>query len=193
MNEKKNFRIINEKEKKIIFTSLKNLSPNLLPILKKIEENLFLSLINIASKERVLKIFLIFNDLKKILTKVNSFTIPCSAGIYFGFIKKGKFLISLEGAEYLYKQDNSIEFHQLILNQAGEKSILYGNHILKNMILPIISQFNVNDILLLFNSNKEFIAIAQARVNSEAIQNLPPKEIIALNIIDKGYYLRKEQ
>ena len=193
MDEKKNFRKINEKEKKIIFASLKYLSPNPSPILKKIEENLFIALRKITSKERVLKMFLIFDDLKKILTNVNSITNPCSAGIYFGFIKKGRFLISLEGAEYLYKHEKSIEFHQLKLNQAGEKSILYGNHISKNMILQIISQFNVNDLLLLFNSNKEFIAIAQARVDSESIQNLRPKEIIALNIIDKGYYLRKEQ
>ena len=49
-------------------------------------------------------------------------------GVYFGFIKKNQFLLSLEGAEFLNKLNM---FQYLFVNDDGEKSVLYGNHIMK--------------------------------------------------------------
>jgi len=46
---------------------------------------------------------------------------------------------------------------------------------------------------LIFNRNDEIIALAQSKYNYQNIQKLKPKEIIAINLNDKGYYLRRNQ
>ena len=116
-----------------------------------------------------------------------------SAGIYFGFIKKNKFRLSLEGAEFLLNLHFFSERHLATVNNDGEKAILYGNQILRKMIVKISNKVKKNDFILVFNQSNELICIARSQVNFEDIRNLKNNDIIAFNLIDKGYYLRKKQ
>ncbi|MFX1277737.1 MAG: PUA domain-containing protein [Promethearchaeota archaeon] len=81
----------------------------------------------------------------------------------------------------------------MYVNDKGEKAILYGNIILKKMITNIHVNLKKKDFLLVFNQLNELIAIAQSQVDFEDIQNLEPNKSIAINLVDKGYYLRKKQ
>ncbi|MFW9823606.1 MAG: hypothetical protein ACFFE4_11755, partial [Candidatus Thorarchaeota archaeon] len=130
MNNSLNFRIINSYEKDIIENSLSTISSKILQNLEGSQYFLFISFQQKDLKSNFPEIFLITNDQKNILYSINTKDDVFSIGLYFGFIKKKKFYLSLEGAEFLSKKSKTSDFKELILNEKGEKSILYGNDIL---------------------------------------------------------------
>jgi ribosome biogenesis protein Nip4 len=193
MTKSSKFRLINQVEKEIIFKSLADLSPRILQYLIKTKEKLCISL-NESKSEIVFPIiYLIPNQIQKILENFDLKDEIISAGLNLGFIKKGNFYLSLEGAEFLYKQGILSDVRRLFVNKKGEKSILYGNNILKNMVDKTLSNIQNDDFLLIFNQLNEILAIAQSKIDRKNLQYLGAKDIIALNLNDKGYYLRKKQ
>ncbi len=193
MIESTNFRQINEIEKEIISKSLSKISPKIMQILIRSKKKLYISLIESNLKTNYPTIYLISNESLNRLDLIEFKTKIYSAGLYFGFIKKGDFYFSLEGAEFLYKQGIFSEFKRLHLNIKGEKSVLYGNNILKNMVIKTPSNLQKGDFLLIFNNMNEILAIAQSKVDSIVIQHLKPNDIIAFTLNDKGIYLREKQ
>ncbi len=193
MMESSNFRQINQIEKEIISKSLSKISPNILQILISSKNKLYISLIESNLKINYPTIYLISNESLKRLDSIELKIKIYSAGLYFGFIKKGDFYVSLEGAEFLYKQGILSEAKRVHLNNKGEKSVLYGNNILKNMVIKIPSNLEKGDLLLIFNKLNEIIAIAQSKFNSKVLEDLKPKDIMAITLSDKGIYLRENQ
>jgi len=116
-----------------------------------------------------------------------------TAGIYFGFIKKGIFHLSLEGTDFLRSQQILPNSNKITINEEGEKSILYGNDILKSVITMIPPDLKKNNLLAVFNQENEIIAIARATIDYSSFQNLNLNQKVAQNLVDKGYYLRKRQ
>lgn len=186
------FRKINEIEKQIIFTSLSNISTELSQMMENLRHFLYISLESSISKNKFPNVFMISKDQYKILRSLNKDKIT-SAGLYFGFIKKGDFYLSLEGTEFLYKNNIFSDLKRLHVTDKGEKSILYGNNILKNMIPIITSSLKQNDLLMIFNRNDEIIALAQSKFNYLDTKGAKLNDIIAINLTDKGYYLRVSQ
>ncbi len=192
MRDLKTFRLVNKIETTMIYNSLIKISPNILSFFEKTDYRLSISLNELEAKSKFPLIFLISEDQLKLLRTLKNDKIN-SAGLYFGFIKKGNFYISLEGAEFLYNNHLFSDLKRIHLNDKGEKSILYGNNISKDMIHAIPSSLKQNEILLIFNKNDKVIALAQSKYNYQIIQKLKPKELIAINLNDKGYYLRRNQ
>ena len=192
MSDIVSFRQINEIEKEIIITSLSNISSEFSRIIENFKSFLYISITRAISKNKFPNIFLISKDQDKLLHSLNNNKI-ISAGLYLGFIKKGNFYLSLEGAEFLYKQGIFSNFKRLYINEKGEKSILYGNNILKNMVIKTPSNLQIQDYLLVFNELDEIIAIAQSKVENVNLQQLKSNDVVAINLSDKGLYLRKKQ
>jgi ribosome biogenesis protein Nip4 len=190
MNDVKSFRRTNEIEQEIIRSSLGKISKVALSALAKSNHELYIA--ERSSRERYFypKIFLIPNNLSELVSRSKS--IVYSAGLYFGFIKKGEFLISLEGTFFLHERGCFSKEQHIHVNEKGEKSILYGNKVLKSMISSVPPNLKKNTFILVFNGQNEFIAIGQTQVDGETIQSLDNGDIIALNLVDKGYYLRKQ-
>lgn len=193
MKDLKRFRIINEIENKIIIDSISEISPKISSILSEIDYKLFISFKKLPSEDKFPSIYLIPNDLAKTLNRYKLENNINSAGLYFGFIKRNKFLLGLEGSEFLYKLNLFSEKYKVSLNIDGEKSVLYGNNITKKMILNISHDLKKNNLVLVFNQVNELISIANIKADYSTIQNFKPTEVIALNLVDKGYYLRKKQ
>lgn len=193
MVDPQNFRKINNIEKSIIFSSISDISSKLLPIIENLEKSLYISLEKLAEKNDYPKIYLISNDLFKVIERVNERYNIISGGLCFGFIKKGQFYLSMEGAEYFHKKNIFSDFKKLYVNENGEKSILYGNNVLKNMIIQIPLNLKKDDFLVIFNEVNEITALGRSLINKENIQILKPKDIVAINLTDKGLYLRKKQ
>ncbi|MHA2037781.1 MAG: hypothetical protein ACW98X_15205 [Promethearchaeota archaeon] len=154
---------------------------------------LYISFIEKKVKNNYPAIFLITNEQKKYLNFINSKNIIHSVGLYFGFIKKSTFFLSLEGAEFLYENKFFSESHHLILNKNGEKSFLYGNNISKKMVENVSKTLKHMDFLLVLNNRNEIIGISQSKYDHQIIPSLNPNDIIAINLSDKGNYLRKNQ
>lgn len=193
MIDTKKFRKANKKENAIIINSVLKISSKILSKLKKIDYNFYIGLNNKTSKNKFPSIFLIRNNLNKELVKFQKEVRVNSAGLYFGFIKRGECYLSLEGAEFLLNLSCFSKNQKLFVNKNGEKSILYGNRITKSMITKIPVELKRNSFLLVFNLDNELIALAKSQVDYLTYQNSNHNDIVALNLVDKGYYLRKKQ
>ena len=192
-NNIRKFRIINKTEKNLIFSSLSKVLPQIHSVLDETNSELLISFNILNGKDKFPKIYFAPKSLTKLIDNFQSGITISSVGVYFGFIKKNRFFLSLEGTEFLYKLKVFDKKKQLIVNDDGEKSILYGNHIIKRFLRKIPKDLKKNNFLLVFNNSNELISIAFSQVNFESISNLKPNDIIAKNLLDKGYYLRKEQ
>ncbi|GAG57175.1 unnamed protein product [marine sediment metagenome] len=193
MNETRIFRRINTIETKFIINSIKTISTELLPIFDSLKELLYILINKSTTKNDYPSIYLITDKLQKILNNINFLNRIYDAGLYFGFIKRGEFYFSIEGVEYLYKNGIFTNFKLLHLNGNGEKSFLYGNNILKKMVRKSPNNLKKEDFLLILNNFDEIIGLGISRVNNEILSNLKPSDVFAINIKDKGQYLRRRQ
>ncbi|MFX0034213.1 MAG: hypothetical protein ACFE9I_01070 [Candidatus Hermodarchaeota archaeon] len=193
MIESSNFREINEIEKEIIFQTLSTISPNFSQFMIRSKNILYISFKELNSKTNYPNTFLVSNLFQENLGLIKLNSKIHSLGLYFGFFKRRRFYLSLEGAEFLYKKGMLSAIKFLYVNKKGEKSILYGNNILKNMILKIPSNIQKEDYLLIFNEIDEILALAQSKVESKNIKQLNPEDLVAFNLSDKGIYLREKQ
>jgi len=193
MNDLENFRQINSFEKKIILRSLSTDSSKILQTLDDLHYFLYISFQQKETKNNYPVVFLITMDQKKYLDLINVKNLVYSVGLYFGFIKRSVFFLSLEGSEFLYENEILSESHHLSLNKKGEKSILYGNDILKENVIIFSPNLRKDDFLVIKNTQNEIIAIAKSLINKQDLKILNPRDKIALNLVDKGYYLRKSQ
>ncbi|MFX1524106.1 MAG: hypothetical protein ACFFCC_11415, partial [Promethearchaeota archaeon] len=161
MNNSLNFRIVNSFESEIIRSSISTISSNLWQDLKEFRYFLFISFQQKNLKNKFPEIFLLTNDQKDILHSINPQDDVFSMGLYFGFIKNKNFYLSLEGAEFLSKIDRTSYFEELILNEKGEKSIIYGNDILLENVVKFSRDPKKDDFLLVKNNHDEIIACAK--------------------------------
>ena len=102
-------------------------------------------------------------------------------------------MISLEAIDFLNIQGCFTQAQGLYVTEKGEKSVLYGNQILKKMIFKIPKGMNRNDLILIFNQENELISIAKSNVSHSSYQSLKANDIVASNLVDKGIYLRTKQ
>jgi len=187
------FRLINKIEKSIINDSLLKISSETISFFKKNDYKFYISISDEQAKSRFPLIYLVSYDKSKILEERLKRGRIHSAGIYFGFIKKGILHISLEGVEFMRNHQVFPASNKITISEKGEKAILYGNDILKSVIANIPSNLKKNSLLAVINQNNEIIAIARAEIDYSSFNNLKLNQKIARNLVDRGYYLRKKQ
>ena len=187
------FRLINKIEKSIINDSFLKISVGTVSFFKKNDYKFYVSISDEQAENKFPLIYLVSYDKSKILEERLKFENIHSAGIYFGFIKKGVLHISLEGAEFMRNHQILPDSNKITINEKGEKSILYGNDILKSAITNIPSNLKKNSLLAVINQNNEIIAIARAEIDYSSFHDLKLNQKIARNLVDRGYYLRKKQ
>jgi ribosome biogenesis protein Nip4 len=192
MKNSNKIRPINLTEKEIIQNSLNKLDPNLFNILTD-EYLIYINFNPIWKSKEFPSIFLISQQQHTFMKDFETQDDIFSVGLYMGFIKRGVFLVSLELVEFVWKKGVLSNKKCIHLNSKGEKSILYGNNILKRMISKTSNNFQAGEVLLIFNELNEILAIAFSKVDSISLENCSNKDIIAINLSDKGYYLRAKQ
>lgn len=193
MKDFEKIRSINQIETEIIKESFSTLSSNFVFLLEDLRNKLYVIFKGKKEYDNFPKIYLFSVELQEFLNNPKLKDSISSGGLYFGFIKKGKFYFSIEGAEFLFKNNLIATDLLLNVNPDGEKSILYGNNVSKNMLQKESHNFKVEDILIILNEEQEIIAISKAVVEGNQVQNLEPEELIAINLSDKGIYLREKQ
>ena len=122
------FRKINTIETNMITKSLDSISAKISSELDRLKMVLYISVERSTTKKDFPKIYLINNEQVKLIRKIDVKNKIHAAGLYFGFIKKGTFYLSLEGAEYLYRQELLPGIQRLQVNELGEKfSVIHGD------------------------------------------------------------------
>ena len=189
MNASNDWRPINSKERSIIINSLLKIDPNIKSIFEKNEDKFYL-LHDVKKKN--FRVYVISSNQYKFKLSKELHPKIQEVGLYFGYINKDFFYVSIEGAEFLYNHD-FIKDKYIRVNKKGEKSVLYGNNILKNMVETVSPLLNNKDLILVMNEMNEILAIAYSKIESNQISQLKSKDLIAINLRDKGYYLRVKQ
>jgi ribosome biogenesis protein Nip4 len=100
---------------------------------------------------------------------------PYTAGLYLGEIKKGDFLLGLEGAALLGPHT----YKKVVVNKKAEQLVLYGRDVLHKSVLKHPPDIGFNERCLIVNEQDEVLGIG--RVERDCIKNLA----------DRGWYLRK--
>ncbi len=100
---------------------------------------------------------------------------PYFAGLYLGEIKKGKFLLGLEGGTLLARHADKT----ITVDDKVEQLVLYGRDVFINSILKYGYPLKHGDKCLILNREGEFLAVGRFR------------DDIVENLLDKGWYLRK--
>lgn len=187
------FRKLNKNEKKIVKDSLHNISDKIWEYILKEKYEIYIQISESKKNKTSLELFLVPQQLEPEINKIKNLTTIKFTGIPLGFIKNKRLFLSLETAELLFNLHKIDPRIILILNENGEKSVLYGNPIKKSMILEISSEIRVNTILFLINKNQEFLGLGLSKINYEDYRQFENEDEIALNLVDKGSYLRKDQ
>jgi len=189
----KNFRQINETERKIIDLALNALTPNLRAHNYDIYSKFYISIEENNRGPNFPQVYLLPKENIATLKKLKNIDNIKSAGLYFGFIMKGNFHLSIEGTAYLLSSNLIPKEKIIIINNDAEKSTLYGNNISKGMIETIPESFYRKDLLLVLNPANELIALVQSKVDYIQYSDLNSDDVVAVNLVDKGYYLRRER
>lgn len=176
----------------MIKDSLSTLTSSLNDPDNPIWKNLMILIKKMDKKPSYPKIFSVKKDLGEILNHIEDIDKIISIGLYFGKIKKGKFLLSLEGAEYLYSLEKINNSRLFFVKEEAEKSLLYGNDLKKGMLLKMPSKREDKKLFLVLNDHQELIGITRTNTNFSKIEDLDDEATIATNLIDKGYYLRTQ-
>ncbi len=190
MNNERIFRNINNIESDLIATSFNIISAKLSPVLDKLKNFLYISINKSTTEVSYPSVYLITKEQKRVIDESNISDRIYTAGLYFGFIKKGVFYFSIEGVEHLLKSGIFTDFKRLWINESGEKSFLYGNNILKKMVIKSPPNLKEKDLLIILTKFDELIGLGLSRVDNEKIMHLKPNDIVSINLSDKGKYLR---
>jgi ribosome biogenesis protein Nip4 len=187
------FRESSEFEKKLILQALETISAKLKSYIRARQHQLFL-LIPKGEKNIIYpQVFFIPESIIKIIHQIQEIANIREAGVYLGFIKRGKFHLSIEGAELFTSLQLIKEKEMFVLNQEGTKAILYGNNIKKKMVKSFPDKLEKDMIYFTLSPSKELIALGLSLKGKAEVETLGDKKEIVLNLIDKGYYLRQDQ
>ena len=192
MNKLSKFRPINITEKAIIQRSLSKVNPNLFTLLNK-QYHIYICFNSIWKTQKFPSIFLISQEQKKFIQLFDDYRDIYSVGLYIGFIKKGKLLVSLEFLDFLKQLGILIKEKNVIVNEIGERAVLYGNDLNKEMVSQIPLGVKNGDEVIIVNSQYEILSIGKYITDNEDFSLIKPQDKVLVNIIDKGYYLRKKQ
>ena len=193
MRDLEQFRLANQFELNIIDSLISKLNPKLHDFLIQNFNKIYVNLTDLSSKGNYPSIFLISDELQTSINHLKYSRDLVAAGLYLGFLKKSEFYLSLEGAEYFYHYDLIPKNRLIVINNKGEKAILYGNNITKEMVIQFPDDIQIGNISVIVNELNELLAISIAKVDSTMLPNLELRDVIAQNIVDKGIYLREKQ
>jgi 60S ribosome subunit biogenesis protein NIP7 len=112
---------------------------------------------------------------------------PSYAGLMIGELKK-HFSLSMQGADLVSKI--SKQFPYIIVNEAAEKSILYGKNVYSRSIISTSSILTENEVVIILNQKHEAIAIGKTRFGDNLL--LQNSKIAVTTMTDAGLYLRSE-
>lgn len=187
------FREATPYEKDRIIQGLESISATIRQYIQGRQDQFFISLPKTNTEIQFPQVFFVPEQLIVLVNKTLCMEEIKEAGIYFGFIKRGDFRLSIEGAEFLKDLQIINENDIIYVNEKGTKAILYGNKIKREMIKTFPKDLAKNRLYFVFNRYKELIAIGLSLIGQKEIGDMENKEDIAVNLIDKGYYLREEQ
>lgn len=118
-------------------------------------------------------------------------------GLFLGLLKqegegKHQFNLSLEGASELVRACAPMNWVRV--NDAGEKSFLYGQDIKKEHVAGLVARgiSHPRGICLVVNGDDACLGIGRLACDDPTIGSASPDDVVIKNVVDKGVYLRAQ-
>ena len=113
---------------------------------------------------------------------------PYSLGLFLGRIMKGKYELSMDIAEKLFTMAKR---NAIMINDQASALFLYGRDVMAKSILKTYPP--LSKVVLVVNRFEDFLGLCKLTVKPRELLSgkLKGEEIVCLNIIDKGWFLRK--
>jgi len=113
---------------------------------------------------------------------------PYSLGLFLGQIVKGKYEISMDIAEKLFIEAKR---NAIMVNDHALALFLYGRDIMAKSILKTYPP--LSKVVVVVNRFEDFLGLCKLTVKPKELLSgtLKGDEIVCLNVIDKGWFLRK--
>jgi ribosome biogenesis protein Nip4 len=133
-------------------------------------------------------VYLVPSHMERQLKIIQNYNMLHHTGIYIGFLHKQKneFLLSLEGAEFLFYsffKKNLIKLKTIIVTDEAANSFLYGNTLKTTDFTQAPKILNRKDVIFVLNPHKEFIGIGYIYKREDRTE--------LRNLVDYGYYIRR--
>lgn len=103
---------------------------------------------------------------------------PYFAGLYIGEVRKGNFVLGLEGAALIGR-----EARRVYVSDEAEQLVLYGRDVFSKSVTKAVGEPRQGDRCLIVNSRSEVIGIGRFKG--------PREEVSIENVLDRGWYLRR--
>ena len=133
-------------------------------------------------------VFLVPAHMERYLRAVQDYKTLHHTGLFFGFLQKEKneFLLSLEGAEFLfhtfYKQER-IKLTTITVKNEAASSFLYGNMLNPTDFLQSPKSLARKEVIFVLNPIKQLIGIGYIYKREDRVE--------LRNLVDYGYYIRR--
>ena len=113
---------------------------------------------------------------------------PYSLGLFLGQIVKGKYEISMDIAEKLFAEARR---NAIMINDHASALFLYGRDVMAKSILKTYPPLSRTVVVV--NKLEDFLGLCKLTVKPKELLSgiLRENEIVCLNVIDKGWFLRK--
>ncbi len=108
-------------------------------------------------------------------------------GVWLGEIIHDRFRLSLAALNRLMGFTASV----LEVSEQGAQSFTYGKSILKESVVRVDSRLKRNQRVIVVNRMRECLGLAALSVDADRIGRLAPDRLVARNLVDIGWYVRR--
>ncbi len=112
---------------------------------------------------------------------------PQSLGIWVGDLSPSRFTFAISILDRLVGLTKNL----IVVSRQGAEALTYGRSILKHSVMETGQDLKRGQYVLVMNENGECLGLAVLSVDTEKLHRLSPKELVAKNVMDVGWYIRR--
>lgn len=124
--------------------------------------------------------------LRSINMEFEGFTVS-SLGIWMGDMSDGRFRLSIAILEDIARYTNRV----LVVSKRGAESFTYGRSILRESVVSISPGLKRRQRVIVRDTQGNCIGLGALSVDAARIDRLGPEKLVAKNLVDIGWYIRR--
>jgi ribosome biogenesis protein Nip4 len=124
--------------------------------------------------------------LDRITVESESFD-PHMLGLWLGDMKRGEFKLALPVLHHIVPLTDK----RIVVSRHAAEAFTYGRSILRESVLKIEPTLQRGQQVLVLNTDDECLGLAALSVDAGRLQLLSAHELVAKNVMDIGWYLRR--
>lgn len=141
----------------------------------------------VMREDRKESIYLVPTDWRSYTEKEITDFEPSSLGLFFGKMVDGEFRPSLSIIDRLH----DVSENRIKVSQQGAEAFTYGRSILRESVVDLPQGLQRGQRVVVLNEADECIGLAKLSIESSKVDRLAKDRLVAKNLIDIGWYIRR--